>query len=115
MHDRMSDNMRMKRHVLLLISILMFMSGFQSGTHVRLELTENELDSVVHALQTGGSSISALEKQSIVTQGEKMLEERPSSGTNKDVIGHAFPAGVSIGVIPYMGTVVIKSEGLGMV
>ncbi|MCY9762016.1 hypothetical protein M5X06_17455 [Paenibacillus alvei] len=38
---------------------------------------------------------------------------RPSSGTNKDVIGHAFPAGVSIGVIPYMGTVDIKPKGMG--
>ncbi|WP_430108753.1 hypothetical protein [Paenibacillus sp. B1-33] len=53
--------MRIEWYVFLLIcmTILMFMSGYQSGTHVRLELTENELDSVVHGLQTGGSSISA--------------------------------------------------------
>lgn len=59
------------------------------------------------------SSISAAEKQSIVMQVEKMFELVPQSGTNKVVIGHAFPSGVAVGEIPYMGTVVIKPKGPG--
>jgi len=205
-HERVSNNMRMKKYVLLPIymAILMFMSGFQSGSIVRLNMPENELDSVVHALQKGGyilymrhgeatvgqdrpavdlhdcstqrnlsdtgreqakmlgesmrklnipvqypvvaspycrtresaelafgsgnvavdpslaaiaklsdSTISAAEKQSIVTQVEKMFEEVPLSGTNKVIIGHAFPAGVAVGEIPYMGAVMIKPKGPG--
>lgn len=206
MHERVSNNMRINKFVLLPIcmAILMFMSGFQSGTNVQLELPENELAAVVHALQKGGyilymrhgeatvgqdrldvdfhdcstqrnlsdtgrqqarmlgesirklnihvqypvvassycrtretaelafgsgnvavdpslaaitklndSSISAAEKQSIVTQVEKMFEVEPPSGTNKVIIGHAFPAGSALGEIPYMGTVVIKPKGPG--
>lgn len=206
MHERVSNNMRMNKYVLLPIfmAILMFMSGFQSRSIVRLDVPVNELDSLVQALQKGGyilymrhgeatvgqdrpavdfhdcstqrnlsdtgreqakmlgesmrklnipvqypvvaspycrtresaelafgsgnvvvdpsladvtklndSSISAAEKQSIVTQVEKMLEVKPSSGTNKVIIGHAFPAGVAVGEIPYMGNVVIKPKGPG--
>lgn len=198
--------MRMKRYVLLPIcmAILMFMSGFQSGSVEQLDVSENELAAVIHDIQKGGyilymrhgeatvgqdrpivnfqdcstqrnlsntgreqakmlgesmrklnipvqnpvvaspycrtretaelafgsgnvvvdtslanvtklsdSSISAEEKQSIVTQVEKKLEMEPLSGTNKVIIGHAFPAGVAVGENPYMGTVVIKPKGPG--
>lgn len=69
--------------------------------------------SLADVIKLSDSSISAVEKQSIVTQLEKMLEVKPSSGTNKVIIGHAFPAGVAVGEIPYMGTVVIKPKGPG--
>lgn len=69
--------------------------------------------SLADVTKLSDSSISAAEKQSIVTQVEKMLEVKPSSGTNKVIIGHAFPAGVAVGEIPYMGTVVIKPKGPG--
>lgn len=56
MHERVSNNMRMNKYVLLPIfmAILMFMSGFQSRSIVRLDVPVNELDSLVQALQKGG-------------------------------------------------------------
>jgi phosphohistidine phosphatase SixA len=198
--------MKMNKFALLPIclAIMMFVSGFQSESIVQVDVPENELASMVHALQKGGyilymrhgeatvgqdrpvvefqdcstqrnlsdtgreqakllgvsmrklnipvqypvvaspycrtretaelafgsgnvvvdpsladvtklsdSSISAAEKQNIVTQVEKMLEVVPPPGTNKVMIGHAFPTDVAVGEIPNMGTVMIKPKGPG--
>ncbi|EPY05199.1 hypothetical protein PAALTS15_21038 [Paenibacillus alvei TS-15] len=198
--------MKMNKFALLPIclAIMMFVSGFQSESIVQVDVPENELASMVHALQKGGyilymrhgeatvgqdrpvvefqdcstqrnlsdtgreqakllgvsmrklnipvqypvvaspycrtretaelafgsgnvvvdpsladvtklsdSSISAAEKQNIVTQVEKMLEVVPPPRTNKVIIGHAFPTDVAVGEIPNMGTVVIKPKGPG--
>ncbi|WP_063858213.1 histidine phosphatase family protein [Paenibacillus sp. A3] len=42
------------------------------------------------------------------------VEPKPPEGTNRVIIGHAFPSGIGLGDIPNLGTVVLKPLGLGM-
>lgn len=53
------------------------------------------------------------EKQNIIDNFTKMLEISPARGTNQIIIGHMFPAGIELGEITSMGTVVIKPKGRG--
>lgn len=52
-------------------------------------------------------------KQNIVENITKMLETVPPNGSNQIMAGHMFPAGIALGEIPHMGTVVIKPRGQG--
>ena len=53
------------------------------------------------------------EIQSILTNFKSVLETIPIGGGNKVIVAHSFPKGVGLGEIPYMGTIIIKPNGVG--
>jgi hypothetical protein len=57
--------------------------------------------------------ISDTQKLSILNSFQAAVELPPPQGTNRVIIAHNFPAGVGLGDIPDMGTVVVKPLGQG--
>ncbi|HWK23692.1 MAG TPA: histidine phosphatase family protein [Ureibacillus sp.] len=53
------------------------------------------------------------ERQRILNRLQKALELKPQAGQNNIIIAHSFPKGQGLGEIPYMGTVIIKPNGVG--
>lgn len=50
---------------------------------------------------------------SILSRFYAFLEDLPVEGKNRIVIAHSFPPGQGLGMIPDMGTVVVKPNGAG--
>lgn len=57
--------------------------------------------------------LSGEEKQAALTAVTSVLETKPSAGNNTVIVAHGFPAGVGLGEIPPLGTVVLKPGGQG--
>lgn len=58
-------------------------------------------------------SLSATEQERILGVLGSVLEIMPARGTNTAIIAHSFPAGIGLGQIPYMATVILKPLGPG--
>lgn len=58
--------------------------------------------------------MNQMEQASILYNLSKALEEQPPKGSNQVIIAHSFPAGVGLGPISDMGTVVVRPHGRGM-
>ncbi len=58
-------------------------------------------------------NITLSEQERILDELRSKLETIPASGINQIIIAHSFPAGVGLGQIPDMGTVVVKPLGQG--
>lgn len=56
-------------------------------------------------------NITPSEQERILAALRSKLEIVPAQGTNQVIIAHSFPAGVGLGQIPDMGTVVIRPLG----
>lgn len=57
--------------------------------------------------------MNQMELARILNALSEELEDKPPIGRNKVIISHSFPAGVGLGPIPNMGTVVVKPNGRG--
>ncbi|MBO9599946.1 MAG: histidine phosphatase family protein [Cohnella sp.] len=57
--------------------------------------------------------LSANEQQAALQAVTSALETEPSAGSNTVIVAHSFPAGVALGEIPPLGTVVLKPGGPG--
>jgi hypothetical protein len=58
-------------------------------------------------------NITRSEQATILEELQSKLETAPAPGTNRAIIAHSFPAGVGLGQIPDMGTVVVRPLGQG--
>lgn len=58
-------------------------------------------------------NLSASEQKRILNDLESRLENPPPPGGNRVMIAHSFPAGMGLGQIANMGTVVVKPLGQG--
>ncbi|MBD7907747.1 histidine phosphatase family protein [Sporosarcina gallistercoris] len=52
-------------------------------------------------------------RQKTLSDLKAILETLPVEGKNTVIVAHSFPEGVGLGVIPDMGTVIIKPKGKG--
>ncbi|WP_274649863.1 histidine phosphatase family protein [Paenibacillus humicola] len=59
------------------------------------------------------SALTAEERQETLAHLNELLETPPPAGANRVIVAHALPAGIAVGEIPYMGTVVVKPNGPG--
>lgn len=57
--------------------------------------------------------VSGFRQEEILFELRQRLERVPAQGINQVIIAHGFPAGVGLGEIPDMGTVVIRPLGAG--
>ncbi|OAB44924.1 hypothetical protein PBAT_15080 [Paenibacillus antarcticus] len=62
-------------------------------------------------VKLSNESLSEDQEQPILTNVNKLLETVPALGKNTIIVDHSFPAGLSLGPIPYMGAVIIKPKG----
>ncbi|KKB33919.1 histidine phosphatase family protein [Bacillus thermotolerans] len=53
------------------------------------------------------------ERKRVLAHLQSILETKPAREKNKVIIAHSFPAGVGLGQIPNMGTVIIRPKGQG--
>ncbi|TDL65054.1 histidine phosphatase family protein [Rhodococcus qingshengii] len=53
------------------------------------------------------------DRQRILNGLQSVLESKPEEGRNNIIIAHSFPEGIGLGQIPYMGTVIVKPNGIG--
>ncbi|MET4560042.1 hypothetical protein ABIA69_001185 [Lysinibacillus parviboronicapiens] len=60
-----------------------------------------------------GGNISNAEQHKILTDLRAVLALKPPQGTNKVIIAHSFPAGIGLGKISNLGTVIVKPQGQG--
>jgi hypothetical protein len=60
-----------------------------------------------------GGDLSPAGQQAALVALSSVLERIPSVGTNKVIIAHSFPPGVGLGVMPNLGTIVVKPRGQG--
>ncbi|MGE7987369.1 hypothetical protein [Lysinibacillus fusiformis] len=60
-----------------------------------------------------GGNLSTVQQNTILMALQSKLEMKPPEGINRVMIGHSFPKDVGLGIIPNMGTVVIKPKGIG--
>lgn len=60
-----------------------------------------------------GGNLPSSEQTSILTALSSMLEIIPPQRMNRVIIGHSFPRDVGLGILPDMGTVVIRPKGPG--
>ncbi|MDG0793935.1 histidine phosphatase family protein [Cohnella ginsengisoli] len=58
-------------------------------------------------------NLDQMEQARILNNLNEELEEQPPKGSNKVMIFHSFPAGVGLGPISDMGTVVVRPRGRG--
>ncbi|REE91573.1 histidine phosphatase superfamily protein (branch 1) [Paenibacillus taihuensis] len=58
-------------------------------------------------------SLSAFEKQQILSDLTKIFETPPARGKNTVIVAHTFPPNVALGEIPNLGAVIIKPKGSG--
>jgi hypothetical protein len=58
-------------------------------------------------------NLSSSEQRIILDSLQSRLEIKPPQGSNKITIAHSFPAGIGLGQIPNMGTVILKPRGKG--
>lgn len=52
-------------------------------------------------------------RQKTLSDLKAILETLPVEGKNAVIVAHSFPEGVGLGVLPDMGTVIIKPKGRG--
>ncbi|MEH7390862.1 histidine phosphatase family protein [Bacillus sp. JJ1474] len=60
-----------------------------------------------------GGNLPSSNRQRILNNFKTVLETVPEEGRNKVIVAHSFPEGVGLGLIPNMGTVIIKPKGEG--
>ena len=58
-------------------------------------------------------NITQPQRERTLDELQSKLEIIPAPGTNQVIIAHSFPAGVGLGEIPDMGTVVLRPFGQG--
>lgn len=58
-------------------------------------------------------NVTQSEQGRILSNLRSKLATMPAHGTNQVIIAHSFPAGVGLGQIPDMGTVIIRPLGQG--
>lgn len=76
--------------------------------------TENiQVDPLGYDIYRLSGHLNQMEQASILYNLSKALEEQPPKGGNKVIISHSFPAGVGLGPISDMGTVVVRPHGRG--
>lgn len=58
-------------------------------------------------------NVTQQQRDRILDELQSKLEIIPAPGTNQVIIAHSFPAGIGLGQIPDMGTVVLRPLGQG--
>jgi hypothetical protein len=76
--------------------------------------TENiQVDPLGYDIYRLSGNLNQTEQARILNDLNAELEDQPPMGSNKVIISHSFPAGVGLGQISDMGTVVVRPNGRG--
>ncbi|WP_277536422.1 histidine phosphatase family protein [Cohnella rhizosphaerae] len=76
--------------------------------------TDNmKVDPLGYDIYRLSGNLDQMERSRILNDLGKTLEAQPPEGSNTVIISHSFPAGVGLGPIPDMGTVVVRPHGRG--
>lgn len=70
-----------------------------------------EVDPFWYDVYRLSGNISSLEQNRILSELASELATPPPPGKNTVIIAHSFPAGIGLGQIPDMGTVVVRAYG----
>ncbi|MBI6875642.1 histidine phosphatase family protein [Clostridium aciditolerans] len=72
-----------------------------------------QIDPFLFEIYRLDENLSSAEQKRILDSLDSRLEIKPPQGSNKIIIAHSFPKGISLGQIPNMGTVIVKPLGEG--
>ncbi|WP_371263836.1 histidine phosphatase family protein [Paenibacillus sp. UNC496MF] len=72
-----------------------------------------QVDATGYDIYRLSGSLSPGEQSTILNKLGTVLGKQPPPGRNQIIIAHSFPAGVGLGQIPNLGTVVVKPNGFG--